>query len=136
MDTTTAVAGIGTAGKMAAAMKATAVQTVAQQVADLKAMVKEATDAYREAENAFLTLGQDEVILPDGRTVIVVHSQVREIDTDAIRGILPTDVFDRIAKTSVVATRFDAEVEAGRLDEGAVASTITFKDRKPAVKIV
>lgn len=136
MDTTTAVAGIGTARKMATAMAATAVQTVAQQVADLKAMVKEASDAYREAENAFLALGEDEVVLSDGRTVQVVHSQVREIDTDAIRAILPTDVFDRIAKTSVVATRFDAEVEAGRLDEGAVASTISFKDRKPAVKIV
>ena len=136
MDTISTVAGIGTAGKMAAAMKATAVHTVAQQVADLKAMVKEATDAYRDAEKAFLALGQDEVVLPDGRTVIVVHSQVRDIDTDAIRDILPTDVFDRIAKTSVVATRFDAEGEAGRLDEAAVASTITFKDRKPAVKIV
>jgi hypothetical protein len=136
MDTISTVAGIGTAGKMAAAMKATAIHTVAQQVADLKAMVKEASDAYRDAEKAFLALGQDEVVLPDGRTVLVVHSQVRDIDTDAIRDILPTDVFDRIAKTSVVATRFDAEVEAGRLDEAAVASTITFKDRKPAVKIV
>jgi hypothetical protein len=121
---------------MAAAMKATAVQTVAQQVADLKAMVKEASDAYRVAEKAFLALGTDEVALPDGRTVVVIHSQVRDIDTDAIRDILPTDVFNRIAKTSVVATRFDAEVEAGRLDEAAVASTITFKDRKPAVKVV
>jgi hypothetical protein len=127
MDTISTVAGIGTAGKMAAAMKATAIHTVAQQVADLKAMVKEASDAYRDAEKAFLALGQDEVVLPDGRTVLVVHSQVRDIDTDAIRDILPT---------SVVATRFDAEVEAGRLDEAAVASTITFKDRKPAVKIV
>ena len=136
MDTISTVAGIGTAGKMAAAMKATAIHTVAQQVADLKAMVKEASDAYRDAEKAFLALGQDEVVLPDGRTVLVVHSQVRDIDTDAIRDILPTDVFDRIAKTSVVATRFDAEVEAGRLDEAAVASTITFKDRKPAVKVV
>lgn len=136
MDTISTVAGIGTAGKMAAAMKAVAVHTVALQVADLKAMVKEATDAYRDAEKAFLALGEDEVVLPDGRTVIVVHSQVRDIDTDAIRDILPTDVFDRIAKTSVVATRFDAEVEAGRLNEAAVASTITFKDRKPAVKIV
>jgi hypothetical protein len=136
MSITDTVADIGTAGKMAAAMKATAVQTVAQQVADLKAMVKEASDAYREAEKAFLALGTDEVVLPDGRTVQVVHSQVREIDTDAIRDLLTTDVFNRIAKTSVVATRFDAEVEAGRLDEAAVASTITFKDRKPAVKIV
>ena len=136
MDTiTTTTTELGNAKQVVGAIKADLLEAQANAVAEAKADLQAAKDAFAEAEANWLAVGVDEYVLTDGRKVTVQRSSVRSFDADMVKTIVGRGVWQRI-KAEVIDTKaFDVEMEGGRIDASEIAAAISHKDRKPSVRI-
>tara|TARA_Y100000034_G_C6741769_1_gene329194 strand:- start:146 stop:595 length:450 start_codon:yes stop_codon:yes gene_type:complete len=133
VDTTTATTGIRFS--VDEKVLADAATTVAHRVVDTKHALEAATDAFVEAEKEFLGMGIEEITLPDGNTVKAIHGVSRSIDIDLLRGLVDSDLFDRVTKLTASIGSLDREVKDGRTTDKVVAPAITEKPKKSYVKV-
>jgi hypothetical protein len=133
--TTNPTTELGDAKQVVGAIKADLLEAQANAVAEAKADLQAAKDAFAEAEANWLAVGVDEYVLTDGRKVTVQRSSVRSFDADMVKTIVGRGVWQRI-KAEVIDTKaFDVEMEGGRIDASEIASAISHKDRKPSVRV-
>ena len=136
MDTiTTTTTELGNAKKVVGAIKADLLEAQASAVAEAKADLQAAKDAFAEAEANWLAVGVDEYVLTDGRKVTVQRSSVRSFDTDMVKAIVGRGVWQRIKAEAIDSKAFDVELTAGRISTHEIAEAITIKDRKPSVRV-
>jgi Flp pilus assembly CpaE family ATPase len=136
MDTTTTqTTEMGTVKAVGAAITAADTERLAVSVADAKAELNAAKDIFAAVEKKWLATGTNEYRTEDGRTLTVVHSQIRELDTTMIKDIVGRGVWQRITVPTIDTKAFDVECDGGRIDADEIAAAVTFKDRKPSVRV-
>lgn len=126
---------IGAVKKIGKAIVTDNLDFIIQQVADAKQELEIAKESFAKAEAEFLATGIGEAVLSDGRKVTVVHSTVRNIDSDIVKENVGRGVWQRITSAVINTKAFDLEVEGGRIDQEVVDLAVTVKDRKPSVRV-
>jgi hypothetical protein len=104
-------------------------------VVDAKHALDAAKEAWTEAEKNFLALGVDSFTTSDGNTVDVIRGETRTVDVEILRGLVATDLWDRVTTISASIGSLDREVKDGRTTDAIVDSAITRKDKKPFAKV-
>ncbi len=136
MDTTTTqTTEMGTVKAVGAAITAADTERLAVSVADAKAELNAAKDNFAAVEKKWLATNNDTYRTEDGRTLTVVHSQIRELDTTMIKDIVGRGVWQRITVPTIDTKAFDVECDGGRIDSDEIAPAVTFKNRKPSVRV-
>ena len=136
MDTTTTqTTEMGTVKAVGAAITAADTERLAVSVADAKAELNAAKDNFAAVEKKWLATNHDTYRTEDGRTLTVVHSQIRELDTTMIKDIVGRGVWQRITVPTIDTKAFDVECDGGRIDSDEIAPAVTFKNRKPSVRV-
>jgi hypothetical protein len=110
-------------------------ETTTQAVVDAKHALDAAKEAWTEAEKNFLALGVDSFTTSDGNTVDVIRGETRSVDVDILRGLVPTDLLDRVTSITASIGSLDREVKDGRITDAIVEPAITRKDKKPFAKV-
>ncbi len=110
-------------------------EATTQAVVDAKHAVDAAKEAWVEAEKAFLALGVDSFTTSNGNTVDVIRGESMTVDVEILRGLVPTDLFDRVTSLTTSITSLKNEVKDGRTSNEEIAEAVTYKDKKPFAKV-
>ena len=110
-------------------------EATANAVIDAKHALDAAKEAWTECEKAFLALGVDSFTTSDGNTVDVIRGESMTVDVEILRGLVPTDLFDRVTSLTTSITSLKNEVKDGRTSNEEIAEAVTYKDKKPFAKV-
>ena len=116
-------------------MNAKVVEDLAVTAADAKTALKVAKEAFAAAEKEWFKVGHWDYTTADGRQLTTVHSTVRSIDGEIVKASVGRGVWQRITVPTIDTKAFDVECDGGRIDNDEIAAAVTFKDRKPSVRV-
>ena len=132
---TQATATSGITFKVNTEVLASAGEATTNAVVDAKHALDAAKEAWTECEKAFLALGVDSFTTSDGNTVDVIRGESMTVDVEILRGLVPTDLFDRVPSLPTSITSLKNEGKDGRTSNEEIAEAVTYKDKKPFAKV-
>lgn len=106
-----------------------ALVTAAEEVIAIRDRQAELATIAEQAETTFKALAIERkvasITVTDGTVVTIVKAVRRNFNAEAMAELVTAAVFSKISKVTVSATKFDAAVVLGIVDEEKVASAIS-----------